>query len=636
MITPDVLIIGGGPAGLSAASASAACGARVLLLERDRNLGGQLVKQTHKFFGSEKQHASVRGIDIAKILTEEIASVPNVTAMTQTTGVGMYEDGMVTADHNGEYIKILPRAIIVATGASEKYLSFVNNDLPGVYGAGAVQTLMHVDGVRPGRRVLMMGAGNIGLIVSYQLLQAQVEVAAVIDAAPQIGGYRVHASKIRRLGVPIYTRRTIVKAHGVDRVTAATTIALDDNGQPISGTELDFEVDTICISVGLTPLIELLGQIGVDRVYVPELGGYTAKRNGTLMTSRPGVFVAGDAAGVEEASAAMVEGQLAGFAAAQWLGCKKDTIHDSIIDLERQLVELRSGPEGNRIRTGQKKVQMEITALDQNVESSRTHTDTITDLDTVGIPTAEEIQKINPSPERLQEGPVVIVECFREIPCNPCADACPQGAIHPFENIHHRPAVDHERCTGCGLCISHCPGLAIRVVDMTWSKSEALVRLPYEFLPHLAVGHEVELLGRDGRVLGSGRVVEFWDRPALDRTQIVAVAVNPEWALDTAAIRAVPQPDDEDTIICRCSDVSLSDLKEIIATGIESLDEIKRLTRIGMGPSQGKTCTLLAMREIARLTGKPLDSIPQPTDRPLSVGVRMKDIVRHAEEEDDA
>ncbi|HZW98379.1 MAG TPA: FAD-dependent oxidoreductase, partial [Bacillota bacterium] len=251
----DIAIIGGGPAGLMAANAAASSGAKVVLLERDGHLGGQLVKQTHKFFGSEKQYASTRGIYIANILEDKLGEMPdNVEIWKGATAIGLYEDGVLAVEQNKKVKKLKAKRFIVATGASEKSLVFVNNELPGIYGAGAVQTLMNVNGVRPGKRVLMVGAGNIGLIVSYQLLQAGVEVAAIIDAAPCIGGYLVHASKIRRAGVPILTGHTITRAYGKESVEGATLVALDEQWQPLPGTEKDIDVDVICISVGLSPL----------------------------------------------------------------------------------------------------------------------------------------------------------------------------------------------------------------------------------------------------------------------------------------------------------------------------------------------------------------------------------------------
>jgi len=211
LVAPDVLVIGGGPAGLSAALEAASFGCHVVVVNEDLALGGQLIKQTHKFFGSAAEHAGTRGVEIAHILTKELERFgDHIEAYTNCSALGYYGDGVVTCMIGEErYFKVKSKKIIVAAGALEKLIPFPGNDLPGVYGAGAVQTLMNVYGVKPGRRILMVGAGNIGLIVSYQLLQAGVDVAAIVEFMPKIGGYWVHAAKVRRLGVPIYLRHTI-------------------------------------------------------------------------------------------------------------------------------------------------------------------------------------------------------------------------------------------------------------------------------------------------------------------------------------------------------------------------------------------------------------------------------------------
>lgn len=359
MINTDILIVGAGPAGLCAAISAADAGAKVLVLERNPRIGGQLIKQTHMFFGSEKQYASSRGIDIAKMLTERAKNNPNIEIMTDTTVIGLYDDNVVTAMLREEkYFKIKPRAIIVAAGASEKSLAFPNNDLPGIYGAGAVQTLMNVYGVRPGNRVLMVGAGNIGLIVSYQLMQAGVEVAAILDAAPRVGGYLVHASKVARMGVPILTSHTIKAAHGKESVESVTVCEVDSKFQPVPGTEKDFEVDTVCVSVGLSPLSELLAMRGCEMKFVPQLSGWVPLRDSEHQTSVPGVFVAGDASGIEEASSAMVEGYLTGLSAAKSIGHKHEN-HDALYaDYEEQLAQLRSGPVGEHILAGEAQAKL--------------------------------------------------------------------------------------------------------------------------------------------------------------------------------------------------------------------------------------------------------------------------------------
>ena len=345
--TTDLLVVGGGAAGLSAAAEAASYGAKVTVLESDLHLGGQLVKQTHKFFGSKDEHAGTRGYKIADIILNEIQECGDkVETYTNTAAVGYYKnDGIVTVMRGEEeYFKIKPRKMIMATGAQERIIPFPNNDIPGVYGAGAVQTLMNVYGVVPGRRVLMIGAGNIGLIVSYQLMQAGVEIAAVLEAMPKIGGYWVHAAKIRRLGVPILLRHTIKAALGTEIVDGAVIQDID------TGELSHVECDVICLAVGLTPTNEMLWQAGCEMRFIPQLCGHVPLRDPKLRTSHPDIWIAGDAAGIEEASAAMVEGRISGLAAAEALGFMVD--QNRFGEYQERLNSLRRGEAGEKIRSG--------------------------------------------------------------------------------------------------------------------------------------------------------------------------------------------------------------------------------------------------------------------------------------------
>ena len=201
----DLLVVGGGPAGLSAAYEAGKRGLRVLLVDEGISPGGQLVKQTHKFFGNENFYGYVRGFAIGKELADNLKEIPNITFLTGNSVIGIYEDGVAVLDREEDVTTLYhPSRIVIASGASEKYLQFDNNDLPGVYGAGAVQTLMNQFGVIPGKSVLMIGSGNIGLIVAYQLAQAGINVKGIVEASGSIGGYEVHANKVRRLGIPVY------------------------------------------------------------------------------------------------------------------------------------------------------------------------------------------------------------------------------------------------------------------------------------------------------------------------------------------------------------------------------------------------------------------------------------------------
>lgn len=148
-----------------------------------------------------------------------------------------------------------------------------------------------------------------------------------------------------------------------------------------------------------------------------------------------------------------------------------------------------------------------------------------------GVPTKEDLQKVVPSAERLAKGPVAVIECFQSIPCNPCYTACKRGAIKEFRDINDLPEIDHDLCNGCGLCVSKCPGLAIFIIDETYSEKEALVKLPYEFVPLPKEGDTVKAMDREGRVVGEARVVKIQNGKYEDRTPVISVAVPKELSM---------------------------------------------------------------------------------------------------------
>ena len=150
-----------------------------------------------------------------------------------------------------------------------------------------------------------------------------------------------------------------------------------------------------------------------------------------------------------------------------------------------------------------------------------------------GVITVEELKKLGllPPDERLRRGPVAILECPEEIPCNICVDACPSRAIE-MDSIVSIPRVDWDKCVGCGTCVALCPGLAAFVVDLS-KPDKAYVTVPHEFLPVPREGDEVWLLSRDGRRVGRGKVVKVWER---NRTWVVTVEVPKELAMEVRAI----------------------------------------------------------------------------------------------------
>ena len=156
-----------------------------------------------------------------------------------------------------------------------------------------------------------------------------------------------------------------------------------------------------------------------------------------------------------------------------------------------------------------------------------------------GIPTKEDIQKVAPPEERFAKGPVVIVECFQEIPCNPCVDACKTAkAITKQRDINDLPRVDFDKCNGCGLCIAQCPGLAIFVVDKTYSATHAVVRIPYEFVPVPAQGQFACGLDRAGEEKGWFEVVRIMNGGPKNKTTTVWLAVPQDLAMEVRSIKA--------------------------------------------------------------------------------------------------
>src|SRR3989304_5174148 len=358
----EIAVSGGGPAGLMAALEAGRLSRNVVIIDDKSRLGGQLVKQTHRFFGASKHYAGTRGIRIADELSTAISNQKSITSLTNTRAFGIFEGKIIGAVQNDKLLKIHAEKIIVTTGAYERTLVFENNDLPGVYGAGGVQTLMNTYGVKPGSKVLIVGSGNVGLILAYQLLQSGVEVLAVVEAMPTIGGYAVHAMKVRRYGVKFMLRHTIIRALGHKRVDGAIIAKLDDAWQPIKGTEEIVKCDTICIAVGLIPTYELVQQAGAKLKFSGELGGFVPLRT-KHMEVADGIDVAGDISGIEEATTAMLDGQIAGLHASLKIKHGDDDVKRRIQELLEELDAVRAGPFGVKIKEGLAKVLINEVSL---------------------------------------------------------------------------------------------------------------------------------------------------------------------------------------------------------------------------------------------------------------------------------
>jgi sarcosine oxidase subunit alpha len=582
-IQVECLIVGGGPAGLSAAIELGQRGIQTLVIDDKHRLGGKLVLQTHRFFGSINAcYAGTRGIDIATRLAEDVAKYPSVQTWVNTTALAVFSDHKVGVVRNNEtsseYILIDPEVLLVAAGAREKSLIFKGNTLPGVYGAGAFQTLVNRDLVRAAERLFIVGGGNVGLIAGYHALQAGIQVVGLVEALPECGGYKVHKDKLVRMGVPIYTSHTVLSANGSECVESVTIAAVDQDWKPVPGTEQTYACDTLLIAVGLDPVDEF----------------YRKGKEFGLKT-----FAAGDADEVAEASAAMFSGKIRGLEIARFLGHESGEIPP---DWFHTAEILKSKP---------------------------------------GEITHETV------PDKGAMFPVL--HCSQEIPCNPCTSVCSEGAIFIDEaDIRQVPDYIAEQlgteCIGCEKCVTICPGLAITLVDTRNANGHVLVTIPYEFdKASIQKGDVVTVTDTSGGVLGNVAVVRTRSGKVTDRTILVKVSAPREIATRIAGIQVqekqVSDPMDQyverltdDMIVCRCERVSLAEIKAIIQAGVRDMNEIKAITRAGMGACGGKTCTSLIKRAFREL-GIPDAEVTENVLRPLFVEVPLG-VFAGAKEED--
>lgn len=574
-IEVPVLIIGGGPAGMSAAVQLGQRGVRCLLVDDKDRLGGKLVLQTHRFFGSiNAVYAGTRGIDIATKLQGQVEALPEVEVWLNSTALAVFSDHKAGILKDGNtYVLVKPQVLLVAAGAREKSLAFRGNTLPGVYGAGAFQTLVNRDLIRAAERLFIVGGGNVGLIAGYHALQAGIQVVGLVEALPECGGYKVHKDKLHRMGVPIYTSHTILSANGSpaggESVESVTVAQVDEKFRPILGTERSFACDTVLIAVGLDPVNE-----------------FYAKAREFGMT----VFAAGDAEEIAEASAAMFSGKIKGLEIAHELGLDVGEIPT---DWYRTAEILRSKPG---------KVEPEV------------------------IPAEE--RDVFP-----------VFHCQQEIPCNPCTSVCEQGAIYIDESdIRNVPQFIADklgkRCIGCEKCVTVCPGLAITLVDYRKAQSMPTVTIPYEFLREsIKPGDHVTVLDAAGETLGNVEVSRVRAAKANDRTILVQVKAPAVIAKRIAGIQvqeeSVAEPMDhyverltDDVVVCRCERVTAGEIRALIRKGYRDVNEIKAVTRAGMGACGSKTCSAL-IRRLFRDEGIPDVEVVDGTRRPLFMEVPL-------------
>jgi NADPH-dependent 2,4-dienoyl-CoA reductase/sulfur reductase-like enzyme/ferredoxin len=567
-IDVDVLVIGAGPAGLAAAVELGKVEARVLVVDDKDRLGGKLVLQTHKFFGSEDDcYAGTRGIEIAEILAQELETFPSVDVWLETIALAVFADGKVAVRREGHGVSLIePKCLLSTAGARERSLAFPGNTLPGVYGAGAFQTLVNRDLVCCAERLFVIGGGNVGLIAAYHALQAGMTVVGLAEALPVCSGYKVHADKIARLGVPIYTRHSVVSATGGEKLEQVTIAEVDESFRPIEGSEKTFAVDTLLIAVGLDPVNEF-------------------HQKATSFGLRS--YVAGDAEEIAEASAAMFTGKIRGME----IACDLGLCFEQVPTDWSAKAEILKSPGGEVFPYEVPKERegvFPVLHCTQEIPCNPCMTSCPKDL-------------IRSEGDPILGNPVYIGDC---VGCEKCVAICPGLAVTlvDFRKSVERPVVTIPYELGTWTLEAH--------RELTLTDWEGAV-----------LGTGILL---DVRQVPGGRRTNLLrvETDAGIAAAAAGVRIQDPESLRTPAAGVVGTPIADEAVICRCERVTAGEIRSHLRDGVRDLNQLKALTRAGFGACGGKTCKPLIARLI-REEGIPPKEITDFTERPLFAETRL-------------
>ncbi|MCL1827810.1 MAG: FAD-dependent oxidoreductase, partial [Candidatus Cloacimonetes bacterium] len=403
------------------------------------------------------------------------------------------------------------------------------------------------------------------LIAGYHALQAGIEVVGLAEAMPKCGGYKVHSDKLRRLGVPIFTSHTIISANGDESVSSVTIAPVDAKYKEILGSRKTFECDTILIAVGLDSLKEFS--------IAAEIAGIKT-------------FAAGDALEIAEASSAMFNGKITGVKISKEFKPHIDEIPQKWYE---KAEVLKSHPGKTRF-------------YQENVEET---------------------------------GVFPVIHCLEEIPCNPCITSCPTNSIKMEANSIMNQPMYNGSCIGCAKCLNICPGLAISIVDFRKDQQNPTVSLPYEIsnIP-VNIGDEVEVMDIDANKLGMFKVISIIQNKEFKTQQIklimprsIAKKAISFKIQNTQQLPPIVNPQSPiSEMVCLCERVKDSEIRELIKKGIRDINQIKGMTRLGMGACGSKTCDSL-IRQIFREEGIKPEEIIAHTNRPLFVEVPIEKFV---------
>jgi len=558
----QVAIIGAGPAGLAVREELNRHEIENIVIDSNDKIGGQFLMQTHQFFffEREKKFGGMRGFDIANMLAGENRE----SIFLNSVVWDIFEDNRLAVKNisTNEVYYIDAGYLVIATGAVPFMPSFENDDLPGVYTAAVVQKMMNQEFTLLGKNILTVGAGNIGYLTSYQLMQAGARVKAILEARESEGGFPVQANRIRRLGIPVLTSKILVKAipnENRDGIVGAVVADCKDF-KAIPGTEKVIDgIDAINICTGLVSDDLLLTK-------------------GREIFGRK-CFGAGDAIRIGEGTSAVLRGRQVAFDILESLGAKYN--YDEYLALSKEYIDSQQHP---------------VRILEQPVL---------------------------PDEERAMKKPFVIIDCLYGFACNPCEFACPHGAITKT-STSTVPRIDFKKCIGCMACVYQCPGLAIFGYNLR--KDWLFLPVEYEVSENaevFLVDNQGRKLG-NGRVEKILRKenkthvarVRAEDVHGMELTNVRGFVLKDDYPEEIAWKASVEQIPSE-SYICHCDDVTMDDVLKVVGDrNFISVDEIKHTTRLGMGACRGKRC-IKRLKQSIKTYG--ISVVGEPTPRgPMS------------------